>query len=106
MKRKLTSLLPYVIVLAADFYLLPLLMRDTGAAMLLILCIMPLVAFVTAVMYGLLRGFSLILPAMALVLFVPTIFIHYNPSAWVYAPVYAVIVLAGTGLGRIFYGKK
>ena len=106
MKIKLTSLLPYVIVLAADFYLLPLLMRDTGAAMLLILCIMPFVAFATAVLYGLLHGFSLMLPAMALVLFIPTIVIHYNSSAWGYATVYAVIVLAGTGLGRIFYGKK
>ena len=91
---------------AADFYLLPLLIRGTGAAMLLMLCAMPLIAFVSAVVYGLLRGFSLLLPAAALVLFIPTIFIHYNSSAWVYAPVYAVIVLAGVGLGRIFYGKK
>lgn len=106
MKTKLTALVPYALVLAADFYLLPLLMRGTGAAMLLMLCAMPLIALVTSAVYGLLRGFSMLLPAAALVLFVPTIFIYYNDSASVYAPAYVAIVLIGMGLGRIFYKKR
>ncbi len=106
MKRKLTGLLPYIAVLGLDFYLLPLLMRDTGGAMFVMLCLMPLGAFITAVIYGARRGFSLLLPAAALALFVPAVFIYYNSSAWVYALAYAVIVLAGNGLGRVFFGKR
>ena len=44
MRSKLLPLLPYVLALCVDFYLLPLLMRDTGAAMFLMLCVMPLAA--------------------------------------------------------------
>ncbi len=106
MKKRLAPLTPYLAALAIDFYLLPFLARDTGTAMLLMLCVMPLIALVTGVLYGTRRGFGLLLPIAALVLFVPTIFIHYNASAWVYAPVYAALVLAGTGIGRIFPGRR
>ncbi len=106
MKNRLTALAPYILALAVNFYLLPLLMRDTGTAMLLMLCVMPLAAFVTALACGMRRGFSPLLPAAAFVLFLPTIFIHYNSSAWVYAVAYAVVVLAGNGVGLIFYGKR
>lgn len=106
MKRKLQTLLPYAAVLAADFYLLPLLAKDTGGAMVLMLCVMPVIALITGLLYGVCQGFSL-LPAMtALVLFAPTIFIHYNVTAWVYAPAYGVIVLIGNTIGRLFYQKR
>ena len=85
MKRKLQTLLPYAAVLAADFYLLPLLAKDTG---------------------GVRQGFSLLPAVTALVLFAPTIFIHYNTTAWVYAPAYGVIVLIGNTIGRLFYQKR
>ncbi len=106
MKEKLTALAPYALILAAVFNLLPLLARDTGTAMLLMLWVTPLAALITALVYGMRRGFSLLLPAAAFFLFLPAVFIHYNFSAWVYAVVYAVIVLAGNGVGRIFYGRR
>lgn len=106
MKKKLTALIPCLAVLAADFYLLPLLMRDTGSAMLLMLCVMPLAAFITALACGMCRGFSPLLPAAAFALFLPTIPIYYNSSAWVYAAAYAVIVLAGNGVGRLLHGRR
>ncbi|MCI8419768.1 MAG: hypothetical protein HFF79_04575 [Oscillospiraceae bacterium] len=106
MKKNFTAMLPYLLVLAADFYLLPLLMRDTGGAMVMMLCVMPVIAFVCGIIHGVCEGFCVLLPLAALVLFVPTVFIHYNATAWVYAPVYAGIVLAGMGVGRIFYRKR
>lgn len=106
MKNKLTELIPYVMCLAADFYLLPLFISNTGIAMLLMLCVMPLIAFVLGVVYGIHSGFGLFLPAAALILFVPTVFIYYNSSAWIYSIVYAVIVLAGNGFGRLFHMKR
>lgn len=106
MKRKFAALLPYIAVLGIDFYLLPLLAVNTGTAILLMLCVMPLTAFVSAVICGVRRGFCPTLPVIAFLLFVPTIWIHYNPSAWIYGPVYAAAVLAGNLTGKLFYGKR
>ncbi len=106
MKAKLLNMLPYLIVLAVDFYLLPVAAQNTGAAMLLMLCVMPLVAIVTGVAYGLRRGFSIWLAVIALLLFIPTIFIYYNASAWVYPLFYALLVLVGNLIGRLFYMKR
>ena len=106
MKNRWRTLLPYGLILAVDFYLLPLLIRDTGTAMLMLLCVLPLVAFGCGVLYGARHGFSLLLPLLAMLLFTPTLSIHYNATAWVYIPVYGVVVLAGNGLGRLFYRKR
>ena len=106
MKKKLAALLPYAAVLAADFYLLPCLIKNTGVAMLMMLCVIPLAAFITAVIYGVRRGFGFLLAAAAMLLFIPTIFLYYNESAWVYVLVYGAITLAGNGFGGIFYQKR
>ena len=106
MKAKLLNMLPYLIVLSVDFYLLPVAAQNTGAAMLLMLCVMPLVALVIGVAYGLRRGFSIWLAVIALLLFIPTIFIYYNASAWVYPLFYALLVLVGNLIGRLFYMKR
>ena len=106
MKKKLPALLPYAAIYAADFYLLPLLIRDTGAAMLVLLCVVPMIAFIASVMYGAREGFSLLLPLTAMVLFFPTIFLYYNASAWVYVIFYGLAALLGNAIGRIFYGKR
>ena len=106
MKNKLTALIPYAIALAMEFYLLPLLMKDTGTSMLLMLCVMPLAALVCGVICGVRQGFAVLLPLVAMALYAPTVFIYYNVTAWVYIPIYGVIVLAGIGVGRMFYRKR
>lgn len=103
---KLRVLLPYLAVLAADFLLLPLLIRDTGTAMVLMLCVMPFIAFAAGVICGVRRGICPLLPAAAVVLFLPAIPLYYNLTAWVYAPAYGVAVLLGNCLGRVFYGRR
>lgn len=106
MRKKLTEALPFIILLSVDFYLLPFLARETGAAMLLMLCMMPLIAFIASLAYGMRRGFHIILPAVATILFIPTIFIHYNSSAWIYAIIYGAVALAGTGIGAFLHKKS
>lgn len=106
MKKNVSALAPYLILLALDFYLLPLLARDTGSAMLLMLCVMPLTALVSAVVCGVRMGFRPALPIAAFLLFIPTIYMYYNSSAWVYPIAYGVIVLIGNGVGRLFFQKR
>lgn len=106
MKKKLKALIPYVIVLAADFYLLPCLINDTGIAMLMMLCVIPFIAFICSLTYGVRHGLNFLLPIIAVIIFIPTIFIYYNESAWIYVIIYGIITLAGNGLGRLFYQKR
>ena len=106
MKKKLLALIPYAIALVLNFYVLPLLIKDTGMGMLMMLMVIPIITFICAVIYGVRQGFDFLFPIVATVLFAPTIFIFYNASAWVYIIAYAVIALAGNGIGRIFYKKR
>ena len=105
MKKKFFGLIPYAAVLALNYYVVPLLIRDTGSAIFVLLMGIPLITFLCAVGYGARRGFDGLLPVAAAVLFVPTLFLYYNASAWIYTVVYAAVALAGNGIGRIFYKK-
>lgn len=104
--KKLKGMLPYIIVLLIDFYLLPLPMRDTGTAMLLLLVAIPLICLICSVIYGIKQGFYWLYPTMAAVLFTPTIWMYYNTSAWVYIVAYAVIAVIGNLIGMLFYKQK
>ncbi len=106
MKKKLLALLPYAIALAIIYYVLPLLIKDTGIGMFMLLLVIPLLTFICAVIYGVRQRFDFLLPLTVAVLFVPTIFIFYNASAWVFIIAYAVIALVGNGIGRAFHKKK
>ena len=106
MKKRLVTLLPYAAVLAVSFYVLPILAKNTGMAMLLMLCVMPVTAFAGSLIWGARYGFDLLLPIMTMAWFVPTIFIFYNGSAWVYAVVYGGLSRAGNGVGRAFYRRR
>lgn len=106
MKNRLISLVPYAAVLALSFYLLPCLIKDTGAAMLLMLCVIPLITFICSILYGVRHGFDLLLAIAVAALFSPTIFLYYNSSAWVYIIAYSAIAVAGNGIGKSFYKKR
>ena len=106
MKKILLALLPYVIVLAIIFYVLPLLIKDTGIGMFMLLLAIPLLTLICAIIYGVRQGFDFLFPLTVAVLFAPTIFIFYNRSAWVYIIAYAVIALVGNGVGRAFQKRK
>uniref|UniRef100_UPI004057803E hypothetical protein n=1 Tax=Agathobacter sp. TaxID=2021311 RepID=UPI004057803E len=105
-KKKLLTLIPYVVVMAITFYLLPLLMQDTGSAMFFMLLVIPLVTLICSVVYGVRQGFDLLFPIVIMILFAPTIIVFYNLSAWIYIVVYGVVVLIGSAIGTIFYKKS
>ncbi len=99
------KMLPYLAVLAADFYLLPALMRDTGSAMVMLLMVIPLVCFACSLVYGIRNSFCIWYCVAAAVLFAPSVFIYYNASAWVYIIGYGVAALLGNLIGMAFHKK-
>lgn len=100
-KKELLSLLPYAAVLAADFWLLPLCIRDTGSGMMLLLCVVPVIVFCCGLFRGLKGGNWLWLSCAAMLLFAPSIFCFYNATAWVYIPIYGAVAAAGCAIGRL-----
>ena len=86
----------FYILLIIDFYVIPWFIKDTGSAMIVMLGIIPMVCFVTSMMYGIRNGFDFWYVFIVAILFIPSIFIFYNSSAWIYVVVYAGIALLGT----------
>lgn len=81
-------------------------MKDTGSAMLILLVAIPSLCFISSLLYGALKPFSMLYPILVAVLFLPSILIFYNSSAWVYTIVFGSIALAGSILGRLFAKER
>ncbi len=92
---------PYLMVIIIDFYILPLLIRDTGSAMIMLLIILPFICFVSSVFYGIRHSFHLSYAFIVAILFLPSLFIYYNISAWIYSLIYGIIALAGNLTGYL-----
>lgn len=98
--KKYLGILPFLAVTAADFWLIPLFLNETNV-MLLVLCVMPFVCFVTSYVCGLVCSFQPLYLLGTELLYLPTVWVYYNESALVYMLVYAVIALLGCGIGAL-----
>jgi hypothetical protein len=101
----LKSMLPYLAVILADFYLLPVLIRSFAAAILILLIAIPLICFVCSAVFGAKHSFHIWYAVLVAALFVPSVFIFYNATAWPYAVGYGVAALAGNAIGSSFSKK-
>lgn len=88
-------------ILALLYNLLPLIMRDTGGAMLVLLILLPMLTLIISGFVGVRRGFVWYWPILAGILFVPAIFLYMNCTAWVYAPGFALLALLGLWIGTL-----
>ena len=101
--KKLLKTVPYLAVITAAFYLLPLLMRGTGSAILILLAALPLTCLAVSAVYGALNSFNPFYAPIVALLFIPAVFIYYNSSAWIYCPAYGAIALTGNLIGMTIY---
>ena len=97
--NRIKKLLPYLMVNVICFYLLTLLMKDTGSAMFILLFVIPVITFVNAIMCGKKNSFDILYPLLVMVIFVPYILIYMNESATIYIFIYGVISLMGCFVG-------
>ena len=104
--KNLKSMLPFWILILLGFYVLPFAIKDTGMGMLVLLFGLPLLCFICSVVFGVKNGFNFIFCAVVGLLFIPSLFIFYNESAWVYVIMYLGISLVGNLIGMIFYKRK
>lgn len=104
--KRIIALILYAFLTAITYFAVPLFIKDTGSATAILLIIAPAITLVCALVYGIFRGFDFLIPLITGLLFLPTVFIFYNSSAWVYTVFYALVALFGNGVGRVFYSKK
>ena len=104
--KKVKDMVPYLGIIIIDFYLLPMVIKDTGSAMLMLLIVIPLTCFLISLIYGLKKPFNILYSVIVAFLFVPSIFIFYNSSAWVYMITYGIIALIGSAIGMFIAKSK
>ncbi|MDU2131343.1 hypothetical protein [Finegoldia magna] len=97
--NRIKKLLPYLMVNVICFYLLTLLMKDTGSAMFILLFAIPVITFVNAILCGRKNSLDLLYPLLVMVIFVPYVFINMNESATIYIFIYGAISLIGCFVG-------
>jgi hypothetical protein len=102
MMDRFKKMVVYLSVCTIAFYALPLLGKDTGYFILILLIIIPGICFITSLFYGIKNGFDFIFSVIVGILFIPTIFIYYNSSAWVYIIGDPIISLGGNSVGVFF----
>lgn len=88
--------LPFYAVMILNFYLIPSFIADTVSGIIILLIVMPAICLIVSIIYGIKEGVHLIYAVITAVLFIPSIFIFYNSSAWVYSIIYGIIALLGT----------
>lgn len=87
--------------LLLNYYLLPVLMIDTGSGMFILLFLMPALTLGLSYGYGRNFGFNLVYSVLVAILFLPTIWIYYNESAMIYLYINGILSLLGQALGRL-----
>ena len=90
------SLLIYSLALTVVFYLLPLLFKGNIAFLFVV---NPIAVLICSIIYGKNDKFNFIIVIITALLFLPSIYIFYNDSAWIYAVFYAIVSAIGCYIG-------
>lgn len=93
--KKIKKNWPFYGVIIINYYALPCCIQDTGSGIFILMAVMPLICFFTAIVYGIKNGFCVYFPVISAILFIPTIFIFYNVTAWPYTIIFTIILLFG-----------
>ena len=91
----------FLVGIVATFYLMPLCMRNTVGAMMVLLFAMPVLCLAISFAYGRMRGFHPLYPVAVGLCFLPSIWIFYNESALIYVAIYGALALLGSFLGGL-----
>lgn len=93
--------IPYIIINILAFYLLPLLIKDTGSGMFVLIIAIPIICFIASLLYGIKNSLNLFYIVATVLLFVPTMFLYYNESTLIYVLLYGAIATLGNFLGSV-----
>ena len=100
--KKMIKMLPYLLAYILVYYLLPSLSSESESGIWLdgLMIYMPSLSLIIGIIYGANNGFSIFLPIMSAIIFMPAMGIHYNEIVYWYPIIYAIISLIGIILGK------
>lgn len=104
MKQILKKLIPYIIILAVVFFIIPIVtITDTRIELMITLLIVlnPIACLGTGAIFGLKHGFKPYFFMMVTLLFIPSVFVFYNASGFSYVVLYLFFSAAGLGIGCV-----
>lgn len=99
MNRNQKSALVQALILGGVFLGLPLLIRDTGGAMVLLLVVMPLLCVCLSFISAWKNGFEWRVPLMSAGWFLCSVPLFYNQTALPYTAVFFLLSCLGEALG-------
>lgn len=103
MKQNIKGALVYLLLSIITFYLLPIIIPDFKPGLLML--IFPIISFVLTFIHTLKNGFLIWLPIAVIIIFIPSMFIFYNYTAWGYIPIYACVMFLGGLFGHLIHRK-
>lgn len=111
MKQKLRRLTGPTAILAAMFFMLPPLLQSGGDSfgwlmVPLLLLMFPAAVFILCGIDALRFGFSWLLPLIAAVLFLSTVYLYYNSTALFYVVIYGSLGYIGELCGYVSYRNR
>lgn len=96
---RIKKLWSFLLIIVISFYLLPLIIKDTGTGMLVLLVALPIISLTCSLMYGLKNGFQPLFSILLMTLYIPSVFLIYNSSAMIYALIYGMLSFVGMFIG-------
>ncbi len=91
-----------IFIIGLAYYSLPMfLISDTASAMLALLLVTPLIVWVLSIKYGEKWGLKWTYTLLVALIWLPTIPLFYNESAWAYALIYGGLSLLGQWTGKL-----
>ena len=90
-------------IVVVAFYLLPLLIQDTGSGIVILLLVIPVLCMAGGFSCGVFSGFQWAYPLLTAALFLPTVLLYFNDTALIYVVIYGGIALLGDGLGGLLH---
>ena len=90
----------FALVLAVNYFLMPLSIFDSDSAMAILLFLMPLVTLLTCFSYGCGHQVTWLLPLLSALLYLLSALLLFDSSWFSFTFLYAVLSFAGHGAGR------
>ena len=103
--KKIYNIWPYLLAVAAVFYLLPMAAPYLLKNEMLQMGVMVLLTVGISAWCGVKHGFAWVFPLCVGLIFWPSIYLFYNRTAWIFVIFFAVAALLVNGLGSLFRHK-
>lgn len=100
------ELITYLLLALIGFYVFPMFCSAETVAWLFPAIVNPVICFICSYSYGVVRPYGWWFPLAITILFIPALFIYYQPSNWHYVVGYAGVSFIASAIGWYVAKKK